>query len=1642
MKKIRKFDYFIFDNKTILKLNKELQEYLNEKFTEILNKEARVFDGFDESYINDIIDIFNNEKIQKNETEKNKIFFCINLLLILKQFNKNLIVISNFYSLILNPYLENDMKRLDNNLKKKNDTTIDLFVINDKNKELNLMENINFIEKLKKDVESLDGNNFNNNIIILKLLSYLLRTNKIDLSYIEENINIDIIKKLIDIIDDDDSKKMVCYFLSIYYQKKNNIDYEIYWLHQYICYCYNFDDYFDYKVIKKIIFIDVNFEQNIKNYLLSKVNKGKIDFKNYVNLNSVKKIKLNQNFYLNNKDINLRIVEGIKVDSMDKNFLNKYYIGGNLDISKEIKIKDITEFLELKKITRDTKSYGTETNMSVKSKFELNLFFIYDYQNKILYPRKKYKNTCLNLKFNLIKEGINIYYQSNKDKELKNTNEPKIIILDSDILSEVKILEYFIIENCNQIIIKPNENHYQIINIDFGITFNIYENGESYTIYYEDYEVITNFEKENFWIKNIEGCYLLRKNNKNYILSLFLIDYTNDYFTKINKNLTLNENNIIEIHRKDIVEIHYLNNHLIFPETNCAIYRYLIKCIIYNRSDILLKLYDNILNFVKRTNLDMILNDFDKLDIDLDLENKNDSKIILSIYKENIQYVDTSIFTLEDVNNQNIFSINAFGLFVEFMLNEDYHFIFKNYMLSLSYLLLEKINKDISTIQYHEQIIGKTEYYINKSHDYLLNLKNIKLPNFLNLINIKNEVPSLYNYFYSSYKKNNLKTVSILDTESNYFSNNEIYYSDNEDSDYIGKDKKAKNEISLFYNLIKFNLKIDLKINYKKLPDRTIFNGTLLDYYFKEIFSLNYISRKNISNNIKYSIEDKYRLLDLLDLSKLESSESKDYRSYHELIENEKIYNDFIKNNKLIEEYQYKLNKNALKKKIKKIYETINKEFSDLKNDFSERNLYYNNYELNHISINYNEFIKSHLNDTLINLYKILTLKRSLEIILNDLNLLKSNPNNKFIIYNLVSNCFQLKEKLNKENEINFNRFIFELYFGFIMKKDQLNILENIEYNLKNDKRKYYQLIMGQGKSTVIVPYLLNHINNNEINKIIIVTLQNLINQTKDKLYQVLGLYSNNLNNVQVVSDTHLKNLYIQNKLKNKKISHEKTLIIYDEIDNMSNSLQSDYNVIIEEDEISLINYRINFIRKFIFNFYISKEYKEDRNELYKNNLIENTKFNFYVKKYNDQIKKFIEKIMVETFNQVFNNLKEKIDYYKLIEYTDEQLKKLDIDEKETILIKRFLIRYKNNIIPKFINLINNKDFGRDVTLDPDLYSFIHHKKITNNFKRFYGVVPYDYINTPTKKSFFNEIDLNISLISIIYFTEDIHCKLKTLIVSMLKSDYNTNNAINKILNIQFETKEEKLFNEMFDTDEKILSNYNPENLKVKDKQILEKFLIIKICKLILKFKSEQFNISFNELISSRYSKYQYGLTGTPNLSLPIDYTDNEIDDVYITEGNNGLIVNAVLGIHQKEKPIIYKKNEFTLEYLLAILETNNYRCLIDTAGILVGLDPEKIANDIIKRNLEGLKNIIIFKKGNKYQIDKNGKTLVTNDTFNKDSFILFDNGSITGIDLKLDDIFGLVTVNDKLTWRDLSQGIYRLRGINVRQSIDYLYIG
>ena len=236
---------------------------------------------------------------------------------------------------------------------------------------------------------------------------------------------------------------------------------------------------------------------------------------------------------------------------------------------------------------------------------------------------------------------------------------------------------------------------------------------------------------------------------------------------------------------------------------------------------------------------------------------------------------------------------------------------------------------------------------------------------------------------------------------------------------------------------------------------------------------------------------------------------------------------------------------------------------------------------------------------------------------------------------------------------------------------------------------------------------------------------------------------------------------------------------------------------------------------------------------------------------------------------------------------------------------------------------------------------------------------------------------------------------------------------------------------------------FNKYILSVSDSHILEiyddtdtltpsKLLIIKNIINSIKLTHLQLNISFIDILLIP-DIYKIGYSGTLNINLPESII---VGESYIQNDDYDEIVNVEYAIKNSNANIIHISENMT-ESILDIFNSR-YNAYIDICGIFRHYINENLALELYKKFN---RPVIFIDEDDIIKVALNEKlvTLFDNELLDNPIFY-YDQAHIVGIDIKQEKypyLKGLCIIDDKTTYTEIAQGIFRLRKINMGHSID-----
>lgn len=751
---------------------------------------------------------------------------------------------------------------------------------------------------------------------------------------------------------------------------------------------------------------------------------------------------------------------------------------------------------------------------------------------------------------------------------------------------------------------------------------------------------------------------------------------------------------------------------------------------------------------------------------------------------------------------------------------------------------------------------------------------------------------------------------------------------------------------------------------------------------------------------------------------------------------------------------------------------------------------YQNNFNINFTIIeNITNYGKIFLNKYL-NLKKLFLLKEQIESLLNvDMSQYDCTE-----IYNLIS-----IKPLYDKSEQTINLAYFEYLSGFIVRQKQFEFTQELFAELKKEsghRQKIHQMLMGEGKSSTIAPLitllLLEDNHNNNTNKTIIHVMPNsLVPQSYSKIFNNIFFFLNmnllqkiqskkNLEGkiimpepldlfkkpITIISDYLIKVSKI--KIADSELSDQQSIkefykksigdsyLIFDEVDEIADPLKSqlnmiDLNIKFEKIDNEVITY--NFIYKFIYTLYFNKKTQRIRDLLKDNSfrivphlfLDTNNIDEKASKTLNEYYDWVIEKIFKKRYKEAYN---------KLIKNEFQDYKKINIGYLN--LIYNFGKTYRG-----VLRQLHRRHFGLKFNSRSDisvLYTSTGSLKDDEKLKEYFVAVPFVADEKPSEKSEFTDHLFIIALTIICYCDDPVKRlrkidlqlyleKIKELWIEQMDLSDDNNDGIIKYKNLTKDITDPPTLTKKLS----INSFEDYDIIKLINNFPLEYYLLEIIFKKFIKVIKYVNNLSFIDIMSSNYCDRRVGFTGTPFISIPREVNpENELEKVQKQLGADGAVIASILGLKEPNKILVLNNTKDIIEYAL----TNGYRAIIDCGSIFINNNSYYIAkgiidfvNDYNKNRAESLKHYVkcvVFLNENDVPIalDLNYNIVaydsLTIDLVNR--FYYYDQGHITGIDLKIYLLAkGLITVSSFNRFRDIAQGIFRLRKINRGQTVDFV---
>jgi hypothetical protein len=592
-------------------------------------------------------------------------------------------------------------------------------------------------------------------------------------------------------------------------------------------------------------------------------------------------------------------------------------------------------------------------------------------------------------------------------------------------------------------------------------------------------------------------------------------------------------------------------------------------------------------------------------------------------------------------------------------------------------------------------------------------------------------------------------------------------------------------------------------------------------------------------------------------------------------------------------------------------------------------------------------------------------------------------------------------------------------------------ILRSVYYAILGEKNKYIFVVTPDHLVKQSYDYLLYTLG------VIFHIDVKLINEERDKHEFINSLPKDSKFTLCVTSDTSLKCGFLNDKkFFNEKINN--IIYIFDEIDTILDPIASELNY---SDEL----YKLDNFNEYFDSLYdiIKYLYKEDGlnkfKEIYRDKGVYDNLHHFKLldlSKYNE-----IKDICIyfikakKLYTQRIINIIEKnvISGEKLL-------------SNEVNIIYVFTLFLKE-VLPSMLQLSLRRDFG----------------SYGNNDKK-HIIVPFSHVEQPMVGSQFNNPILVLCLTILEYLLYDktkysnefkeYYCELiKNIYISVDSSCRDTTDIFKQYIKLEIKVPLSELsFGRLSEDDYK----------KIMDSDFFIRSICKTICSNEITYSKTQSNICGIDLIMSNNTKYKTGFTGTPAVGTFYDIDkEDEIEEPYKLYEHDEATVKRInkMYIHKMKeseyrniKTVLGKCTmDFTYEssnvkdFITNLISNtyNKYNVIIDVDGICVGIN-YKFIYEQYKSNLKEKNFKFVY--WNKYHdgnyIDQNGNESEWNNIFTSDEKIIyyFDHEHTVGIDTKMpNESYGLILLGNKPRFRNVVQGLYRMRKIGKSQNAMFI---
>lgn len=654
---------------------------------------------------------------------------------------------------------------------------------------------------------------------------------------------------------------------------------------------------------------------------------------------------------------------------------------------------------------------------------------------------------------------------------------------------------------------------------------------------------------------------------------------------------------------------------------------------------------------------------------------------------------------------------------------------------------------------------------------------------------------------------------------------------------------------------------------------------------------------------------------------------------------------------------------------------------------------------------------------------------------------------------NDISSCYDMNDTNNK------HLLLMESILNIRLTPKQVSIIREIGLNSNVGQSSISQMVMGGGKTSVVLPLIAyNNATADKLSLIIVPETQLTTNQV-DLSNSYNKSFSSAINTLRFDKNRELDISYIESiyaLINNSKALRQPLLVSKETIQSLElslihiisnqrdgdlsqvykdilNELKSSNAIIDEVDTILDINHEFNFsygglssIPTFTVNdtLYIYKKINFQKHYKDKKTLNENIEFlkeeisNWDVWKENN--------ISHNTVLQFLNNSKEA---FKEINGL-----KIDKNLKDRLGALRAQL---NEVIPRSTSFENNLNYGLP----------------KNSKVKPFVAVPYKFNNVPEENSVFTSeyetLDLTIQTILLLEKSSHDYNILKKEFMSFVMSDY-YNRALKDKLEIEKDLYE--IFGLTFIELSRKVKDVGIENIEEINTEAL-KFGAVKYV-VANTIKTSNGKIISNPINFVKQLGKVDGVSGTLTNASSFENSLNVPNESMVVDGITAELINRKrCNVTQLKNDKINKSN---LQSFLGEHLAGDVRAIIDIGALFEGLSNEMLAKKIgefVKNaNRKEIKHILFYKNNNLCAYSITDGNLIDLESTNveyinktleslpEDRITFYDQSHCIGSDIKQSEhALAIATIGKGTTLKDLLQGTMRMRGFPNNQKISYL---